>query len=206
MKLPDGRTTILFHGIVTEPTTVDGRLILWVLGERRDGYQQWERITNVAHATITDDQGFRATAATSVRVRQRLGNLLAKLLWRLIQPRAVRVWILPNGEPVEQWGDRQTDLVFAWAEDEAIPLDEARIRWRWPEIRGVRPLGENLYLVLGVKSERPIAAVSSGPEPVLEESSRACRTRLGPRARVRRRSPCRDCTGRFGPSLLESTG
>jgi tetratricopeptide (TPR) repeat protein len=46
--------------------------------------------------------------------------------------------------------------VLAWPDEDA-PLDEPRIRARWPRCRDVRPLGEDLYLVSGIESPRPQA-------------------------------------------------
>jgi len=63
---------------------------------------------------------------------------------------------------VEQSGIRRTDLRLAWSQDEANPLDEARIKACWPDSCESRPLGPNLQLVFGVAPAR--SNVEAAPE------------------------------------------
>src|SRR5437016_674285 len=93
-----------------------------------------ERIATVVGAKVSVEQQMCAVAATSIRAR-RLGVL--GRLWQRLRPESeAQVWTLPNGKTAEQVGGRCSDLVLAWAEDEASPFDEARIKSRWPQSQG----------------------------------------------------------------------
>jgi tetratricopeptide (TPR) repeat protein len=150
MKLPDWRGLALDEGILPEPMADGNRIVLWRPAGRDGGFQHWERIANVASADVTAQQGICATAATSVRARQRLQGFLGKLVQRFRGATGGPVWMLPNGESAEQWGERQTDLLLVWTLEEHPPLDEARIRARWPETIRLEKIANNLFLVSGV--------------------------------------------------------
>src|SRR5438046_5254817 len=150
MKLPDWRRLVLNEGILTEPIAEDDRIILWLPGGREAGAQQWQRISTAPRAQVTLEQGMCATAAASVRVRQNRRGLFGRLVPRFQRPSANPSWLLPNGESAEQWGERQTDLLLVWAENEANSLDEAVLRSRWPLSERLERIGKNLFLLAGV--------------------------------------------------------
>lgn len=155
MRLPDWRNLVLHEGTIAEPTPDDGRLILWLAGNRERGFQHWERISNVLRAEITVTDGVCATAATSVRARQRVQGRMAKFFHCFRSATGDHVWVLPNGESVEQYGDRQTDLMLVWAADDRTVLDEVQIKARWPACARVRKMGSNLFLVSGIEAHQP---------------------------------------------------
>ncbi len=76
--------------------------------------------------------------------------------WQRYGERSVKtpncaIWFLPTGDAMEQAGERRTDLLLAWAADDTISLDHARIREKWPDCQEIRVLAKNLFLVVGVK-------------------------------------------------------
>src|SRR5262249_43358974 len=72
-------------------------------------------------------------------------------LWsKLFQRAPDRPWVLPNGQTAEQLGERRTDLLLVWAENEPASLDEAWVKSRWPEADRVERVGKNLFVVSGV--------------------------------------------------------
>ncbi len=172
MKLPDGRPLVVNDDVLPDPSS-EGRVILWVPGECRGGYRHWDRVGTVARAAVTTERGARSIAATAVPARQRLRSPLGEFLGGLIGPRSDRAWTLPDGGSAEPCGPRRTDLRLAWSEDEAVPLDGARINVRWPESGGARPVGPNLYLVSGVRTDRPYTEAVLGPDASLREPPRA---------------------------------
>lgn len=120
------------------------------------------------------DQGVRAIAATTIRARQRVGGYFSKLAHRFRPTKGVRLWILPNGESVELFGEKRTNLMLVWSEDQTSPIDETGIRSRWPESPCVRKVGDNLVLVEVADSKptnggvvRPVPLVS--PREVAEQ-------------------------------------
>jgi tetratricopeptide (TPR) repeat protein len=168
MKLPALRSLRLHEGVLAEPMPDDSRIVLWVPGGRDGDYRLWERVGNVARAEVTVEQGICATPANAIRARQRVRGLFGKLLQRFQKGTGGQSWTLPNGQSAEQCGERQTDLVLVWAEDESTPLDESRVRSRLPEGKEFRKIGDNLFLVSGI--EPPKAA---GPEaPPTQECPR----------------------------------
>ena len=175
MKLPDGRPLAVDGGILTE-SSPEGRVILWVPGESGRGYQEWERVIVAAHATVRIDRGVASIAATSVPVRQRLGGPLARFFGG---PRADRAWTFPGGTPVEQCGERRTDLRLAWAVDEATPRTRrgAASRRLWPGRHSSRALGPNLYLITGVVLEELPPGAPAAQELPADESPRALAAR-----------------------------
>lgn len=166
MKPLDRRTLRLNEGVLQEPTP-DDRLILWLPRGRDAGFRYWERVVGAARAEVVEEQGLRATPATSVGARERVRGLLGKLIPRLGGPAGARVLTLPDGGSAEQWGERRTDLMLVWAVDEADPLDESRIRSRWPASRGVEPIGKHLFLASGIEPR----VRQDEPEPALLEGS-----------------------------------
>src|SRR4051812_25606847 len=171
MRMPDWRNSIFEEGVLPEPIADHDRIVLWLPDDRDERFRYWERVGNVARATITAGEGHCATAATSIRARQKIHGPLGKLFSRLRGTTGDRTLMVPDGETVEAWGGRRTDLLLVWVEDEddARPLDEARIRSRWPESQRIRELGKNLFLVSGIEP-RP-AKTEAVPEPVPPEGN-----------------------------------
>jgi Tetratricopeptide repeat len=158
MNLPDGRPLLMPDGVLPEPGPA-GRVVLWLPGPRSGGYQYWDRIGTVAHASMTAKAGICAIAVAAIRARQWVGGPIGGFLHRLARPRAEHSLTLPDGGTAEQCEPRRTDLVLAWPEGDATSLDEERIRALWREARECRPIGPGLYLVAGVEPDRP------APEP-----------------------------------------
>jgi tetratricopeptide (TPR) repeat protein len=150
----------LGEGVLREPVPDEGRIVLWLPGEHGGGFRHWERVASVPGAAVTEVEGVCSTAATLVRARQRVRGFFGKLLG-LGKAGGDATWVLPNGEAAEQAGERQTDLLLVWA-DADTPLDEARLKARWPEATRFRKLGENLFLAAGV---RPPADSEPAPAP-----------------------------------------
>src|SRR5713101_138938 len=169
MALPDWRTLVLNESVLPERTDDDQRIVLWLQGSRHGGIQDWERISSMARAEIHIEQEICAIAATAIQARQRIRSFLGKLAQRLRMPME-RSWTLPNGDSAEQVGDRQRDLLLVWSENNADPLDEARIKSRWPECQRVHKLGQNLYLVSGVESSKTASEAPALPSQPPQES------------------------------------
>jgi tetratricopeptide (TPR) repeat protein len=166
MNTPDWRKLTLNDGVLQEPMPGDNHLVLWLPGPREDGFQYWERINKVARAEPTAEHGIGATPALAIRARQRVRGLFGKLWPRFGKDSGDQNWVLPNGETAEQCGARHADVVLAWALDGEPPLDEGRIKARWPAATRCQPIGKNLCLVFGV--EPPPAEEAAGPPPSLE--------------------------------------
>jgi tetratricopeptide (TPR) repeat protein len=163
MKIPNWKELALAEGVLTEPTQMDSRLVLWLPGPRDGDYQHWERIANVPHAKVTVEQGICTTPATAIRARQRTRGFFGKLWQRFQKPSQEQTWMLPNGEPAEQCGDRESDLILAWAEVEATGLEEPRLAARWSSMSRCQKLAKNLFLVSGI--DTPAASTPGGPTP-----------------------------------------
>src|SRR5258708_4601676 len=132
MKVPDWRNLVLNEGLIPESIPDDSRIALWLPGSREGGFQHWKRVSNVARAEVTGRVAIGATPAMLIQARQPVGGILGKLFGRRSVPED-RAWLLPNGKSAEQWGERQTDLILVWAEDESTPLHESGIKSQWPE-------------------------------------------------------------------------
>ena len=172
MKLPDGRPLIASDGVIPEPSAAEGRIILWLRGDRLGGHQHWERVSSVVRAGVAAGRGIRAIEAASIPARQWVGGAIGKLLRRRGVAGADRTWTLPDGTSAVQSGPRRTDLVLAWGEDDADPIDEARIRARWENVSGVKSIGVGLYLISGVEPTGPRARTG-------RDSTRRRKTRRG---------------------------
>jgi hypothetical protein len=146
VRLPDWRKLTLTEGVRAEPSSEDGRIVLWLLAGGDGEFRHWERVSTVAHAEVMARQGICTTPATSIRTRQRQRGFFGRLFRRSL-PVEGQTWVLPDGGAAEQWGERQAGLLLAWAEDEASPLDECRVRARWPEAQRLEEVGSNLFLV-----------------------------------------------------------
>lgn len=151
MRTPDWGRLVFIVGVLPEPIAEEDRILAWLPVSRDGGFQYWERVGNLARAEITTDHGVCSTAATSIQARQRVG-VVGKLLGGFQKATKERALTLPNGESAERWGERRTDLLLAWTDDETHPLDESRIKARWPGCREVRQIGPDLFLVSGIEA------------------------------------------------------
>src|SRR5207244_616307 len=155
---------------------------LWLRGGCANGYQDWERISTVARAEITVEQGLCAAPATAIQARQCIRGFFGKLWPRFRRAPGDRTWLLPSGEPVEQQGVRQTELLLVWSADENTPLDEARLKARWPGGTRFQQLGMNLFLV-GVESQDTGIDLPQGPPLQIAEHLLAAARAGGDRRR-----------------------
>jgi tetratricopeptide (TPR) repeat protein len=170
LKTMDWRDLAIDDGILNEPTADGNRLVLWLRGERDQSFQHWERITSVVHADVKVEQGLCSTEATSIPARKAVRGGLGTLWKRVVPPREHRVLHLPNGEPVDQCGERQAGLILVWTEETTDLLDEARLKSRWPEGKRFQKLGQNLFLISGL--EVKAAEVPPTPSPQSSTPSR----------------------------------
>lgn len=162
MNASDWRTQRFRAGVLAEPQSDDGRLVLWLPLERVRGVRYWERIGTPAQPVITRARGVCATEAVAMRARRRAGLLgMVARLFRPVSPEMS--WLMPNGTVVERTGERRADLALAWSESAEGSLDEARIRQRWPQCAAVRPIADNLFLVEGVDPRSAEPERSSAP-------------------------------------------
>jgi len=165
MSKPDWGNLTLESGVLREQTPEASRLLLWLPMSGDGRIRHWERIGNVPGAPIRLDQGIGAVQSTAIPAQQRSPGWFAKLLAWLGRGTEGQTWVLPNGQAAEQTGSRQTDLLLVWAEDEANPLDETRIRERWPQCRQIQQLGKNLFLIRGVASQAAATELGHGQAP-----------------------------------------
>jgi tetratricopeptide (TPR) repeat protein len=183
MKVPDWRKVDLGEGVLREATLDNKSIILWLPGESAESLRHWERIGSVPGAEITAEEGLCATAATSIRASQQVRGLFGKLFGRFRETAGGRTWVLPNGESAEQQGERQTDLLLVWAEDDGAPLDEARVRSRWPQGKQFRRIGKNLFLVSGIEPAADVPMSPAGSPPEQAEKLLAAARQAGDRRR-----------------------
>jgi tetratricopeptide (TPR) repeat protein len=155
MRTPDWRRVVFAEGVLAEPIADDNRLAVWLPGGSGDGFEYWQRVAAVAGAEVVVAQGVCATAATAIRARRKVGGALVKLLERLRTARSDLSFVLPDGALVEQCGNKESDLILVWPEDQTNPLDEERIRAQWPESKECRKFGDNLFVVSGIARKRP---------------------------------------------------
>jgi tetratricopeptide (TPR) repeat protein len=171
----DWREMPLESGILREDVSDGGRIVFWLPGERDGAFQHWERVGSVPRAEVSAEEGLCAITATSIPARQRVKGVLGKLLDRLHPAKASRALILPTGVSAEPCGERTTDLLLVWSEDRGAPLDEDRIKSRWPEARRCQRLGPSLLLVglpAQPKSAAAVAATAPPPAPPSDASPR----------------------------------
>src|SRR5262249_14650509 len=112
-------------------------------------------------------------------------------IWQRIRPASVaQIWILPNSKTAEQVGKRRTDFLLVWAEKGTTPLNEGKVKARWPQCEEVKEIAENMSLVRGVSSSASNGQASStelkgGVEPSLQvvEQTVAAARQAGDRRR-----------------------
>lgn len=160
----DWRRIPLIDGLLREPALDSQGLTIWFAGKREAEFQEWERIASVPHAEYTVEPGIGAVAATSVPVRQPIKGVWGKLWKRFQKASEGRSWLLPNGEKVEQCGERRSDLLFLWAEQQSTALNESWIKAHWPTCSEMRRIGNGLFLVRGVQP--PDTTITAEPGPV----------------------------------------
>ena len=84
-------------------------------------------------------------------------------------PPGPRLGDLVIDQTAEQCGTRDTDLLLAWAEDEGTPLDENRVKTRWPQHTRLQQLGPNLFLIATTEPDKtttnPIPAQTPDDPP-----------------------------------------
>jgi tetratricopeptide (TPR) repeat protein len=191
--LPDWQTCNLADGVLTEPIPGTGRMALWLPDGRDDGAQLWQRVAPSDHTGFEAGPGIRAAAANSIRARQRTTGLIGKLFRRA----EGRSWALPNGHNAEQIGERRTDLLLVWTEDEST-LDETWFKSRWPESDGALKVGKALYLISGVKATATVptaAQASMAPEAGYT---------VRPAAPAPRATPVEECPRNVAERLLKA--
>lgn len=148
MNLRDPKTLDLAEDVLAEPGAGDGRLVLWFPTRREAGDRRWERVGTAAHPPMIEAGDILAVSATSTQARQTTAGWLRRFLRTTSPDKAVT---LPNGVSAERCGPRRADVMLAWAEPGTAPLDEVRIRARWPDCQDVREVGRNLFVVWGVE-------------------------------------------------------
>ncbi len=171
MSLPDWGKTALEDGVLREPTSDGGRVVLWLPGESDNSFQYWERVGSVPRAEVGVEQGLYSMAAASVPAKQRLKGVMGKLLSRFHEAKGKHTLVLPGGETVEPCGERSTDLLLVWAQDDGQPLDESRVKAVWPEARRHRRIGPNLFLVGGLSAENGTTMRAPAPPVPLSDAS-----------------------------------
>jgi tetratricopeptide (TPR) repeat protein len=195
MTVIDWRECTLDDGLLREPATDAGRLIVWRPAGGDGGVPEWERIGNVARGEIEVADGLCSTAATTIRARRTGGGFLGRLMGRLGARKGQRSFDLPNGESVEQIGERSANGLLVWPDDPTETLDDDRVRARWPEARRQQRLGPRLFLVEGVASRTsassaahaavpPIDPTDASPRKMAEEVLAAARGRGDRQAEV----------------------
>lgn len=131
-----------------EPMHEANRMIVWMQTGQENGYRHWERISTVPGEEAVVRKGVVAVAAHVLPTREKLVGVFGKLMQSIRKPSGEKIWHLPTGGYAEQTGDRQTDWVLVWSQEEA--LDESTVATFWPGEHEVRQLGDNVFLVSGV--------------------------------------------------------
>lgn len=157
-QVPDWSRIVLHSGILREAVPEKSRLVVWMPGESDGRYRYWSRISTVPHPTIERRDGLCSTAVTSRKARQPIPRFFDFLLQFFRRTAADQMWSLPNGEQAEPCGERQSDLLLVWTEDESLILDEREIKKTWPQSSLMQPVGPRLFLLWGAA---PSASVES---------------------------------------------
>jgi tetratricopeptide (TPR) repeat protein len=166
MQVPDWRKLHLHDGVLAEPVPEHDRIVVWVPGNRVNGYQEWERIGTARQPKIVVNDGACAAPATSILARQPIHGFLGKLLRRFRGSSSDPIWNLPNGSTAEQFGERQTDLLLVWPLAD-VTLEDQDINSRWPDCHRTLRLGERLFVIRGATT----SVVKKESEQLLPEGS-----------------------------------
>jgi tetratricopeptide (TPR) repeat protein len=172
MNRPNWSEFALDQGVLLEANSDGNRLVLWHPTRRDQSFQYWARIATVARAAVTAEEGLCTTPATTIQARQRISGLVGKLLDRLRQSGSSRAFVLPDGQWVEQCGERDSDLLLVWTEEPTVVLDEALITARWPDGRRYHRLGPRIGMVALPVQAKPAGAVPEEPVPPPDASPR----------------------------------
>ena len=156
---------ILYPGLLREPNTDDRYLVLWLPEQRNGGFQYWLRVGTLPRAALTTSQGLCTLPATALPTRQRIRGVLGKLLGRFWSTPAEGSWLLPNGDSAEPCGERQTDLLLVWPEEDSQPLEESRLRSCWPQCQRLKQLGPQLWLLWSIAPSPAEKEVPPAPPP-----------------------------------------
>ncbi len=163
MKLPDWRNLQLADGVFREPSPDESRLVLWARGDFREGFHQWERIANVPGAEVTSHDGLFTLSATVIRARQEAHGWFGKLLHAFRKPRGVRNWLLPRDGWAEQVGERLTDRVLVWADNDST-LREQDLNLKLGPVSRFHKLATNLFVAELAKGRERTPASETPPE------------------------------------------
>jgi tetratricopeptide (TPR) repeat protein len=164
MTIVDWRTVDLEKDILREPTPDSTRVVLWVPDRMEDGFQHWERISNVPGAEVIQEQDLFSTEATSIPARHKVRGLLGRLFAKFQKPTGNPTWLLPTGELAEQTGQRRSGLLLVWSEENTGRLDETRLQTRWGAEGQLRRIGKNLFVV---KPAQPGVIAGAGATELL---------------------------------------
>src|SRR5438445_11932424 len=111
MAKVDWRALTLEPGVYREPSPDANRVTLWLAGEVENGFQRWERITNMPGAASAEEQGVCFTQADSMPARQKIRGLFGRLVHSLRKSDGSTSWLLPTGGYAEQTGERRAGLL-----------------------------------------------------------------------------------------------
>jgi tetratricopeptide (TPR) repeat protein len=156
-------------GILRENVSDNRRIVIWVPREKDQSGQLWERIGSENNSAFSPVAGLHAGRAVTLLVRQSKQSLFGGIMGRLRKENDA-TWVLPNGVSAVQSGERRTDALIVWTNDEKTPLDESRLRQHWPQANRFERLGENSFLVGGIEEEKTEAALA--PETPLAAAQR----------------------------------
>jgi tetratricopeptide (TPR) repeat protein len=175
MRILDWRNLVLGEGVLREPVREENRFVFWLPADRDHEFQYWERIGTIPRGEVKVDQGVCAIPVTSVLARQRIhGGFLGKLARKLAGAGGSESWTLPDGQAVEKCGERRTDLVLAWSEDESSSLDEGRARGRWPDLTRFERINDQVFLVAGVTTGKANGQARQAPAGVTGSEELGC--------------------------------
>jgi tetratricopeptide (TPR) repeat protein len=180
----DWRQLALHPGILREGGT-DGRLVLWVPGEREDSAQCWQRVSSLPRGDVRPCGGLLTTPATAIRARQRHRGLLGALWDRFRRETVGQTWQLPDGGTAQQCGQRQTDLLLVWTADPTASLSEPMVRELWSQCARVLSLGPRLCLIERA-SAPAVGEAAESPKQELSAQERAERALADARREGRR--------------------
>jgi tetratricopeptide (TPR) repeat protein len=158
MQLSDLQIQELCPNVLRESTPDNSRLVLWLCGDRAKSFQHWERISSVARADVAIVGGVCSIPAVSIGARQHVQGPVRKLFERLRGGGVAHQWTLPSGETAAEVSGRRTDLLLVWATDKVLRLDESEVKLRWPASERITCLAKNLFVVYGVKDQRPLGS------------------------------------------------
>jgi tetratricopeptide (TPR) repeat protein len=153
----DWRAWGLRDNVLAEPIPGTDLVAVWVPTHDANKSDHWERIWATSPARSTAAPGIISIRAASISGAPAKG-FLAKWLGRSGRP-----WILPNGLRVEQIGQRRTDLLLLWAENNAPTPLHQWVQSQWSDAGQTERIGTNLWLVRGVPDSGAAKPVPGPP-------------------------------------------